>query len=96
MGAALDAGISFDDFFAATPWMVGRMIEAALHRDQFEQKKATALAWQTARFAGPALFGKLPPLSNFIKDKPGPEQPQSPEMQMAVLKVLTDRMLRDS
>lgn len=68
------------------------MIEAALHREELAQKKATAQAWQTAKFAGPAIFGKLPPLSNFIKDEPEQPREQSPEMQMATLRALTERM----
>lgn len=57
-------------------WEFNAMIEAYKLREAAEQKKRTALAWQTANFAAAAMAGKLRSLDRYLDDKEAKEAPK--------------------
>lgn len=57
-------------------WEYNAMIEGYKLKTAAEQKKRTALAWQTANFAAAAMSGKLRSLDRYIDDKEKKEAPK--------------------
>lgn len=57
-------------------WEFNALIESYKLREAAEQKKRTALAWQTANFAAAAMSGKLRSLGRYIEEKEKKEAPK--------------------
>lgn len=69
-------GLTPSEVYGMELWEYNAMVEGYKLKTAAEQKKRTALAWQTANFAAAAMSGKLRSLDRYIDDNEKKEAPK--------------------